>query len=166
MHKLKISQGELKTNSLLIAVFSALAYSLYFIGSKYAYNTQPFGSVFIWTRLGSVLFVLLFLVRKKDRQEVISALHQPNKNKNKWLVFFNQILGASGFVLQNYAVFLGSVALVNALQGVQYAFLLIISAILALLSPKLLKETFSWRIIIQKTLAILIIGLGLYLIIF
>ena len=61
MHKLKISQGELKTNSLLIAVFSALAYSLYFIGSKYAYNTQPFGSVFIWTRLGSVLFVLLFL---------------------------------------------------------------------------------------------------------
>lgn len=164
MRKLKINQAA-KTGGLIIALFSALAYSLYFISTKYAYSGQPFASVFIWTRLGSVLFVFLFLVRKKDRQEVIGALRRPKK-KLKALVVFNQILGAGGFVLQNYAVFLGSVALVNALQGVQYAFLLIISAVLALLSPKLLKETFSWRIVLQKTMAVAIIGWGLYLIVF
>jgi drug/metabolite transporter (DMT)-like permease len=165
MRKLRI-QPVAKTGGLWIALFSALAYSLYFITTKYAYGGQPFASVFIWTRLGSVIFVLLFLIRKKDRQEIISAWRRPNKNKNKALVFFNQLLGAGGFILQNYAVFLGSVALVNALQGVQYAFLLIISSVLALLAPRLLKETFSWRIVLQKTLAVAIIGWGLYLIVF
>ena len=60
--------------------------------------------------------------------------------------------------------FLGSVALVNAAQGVQYALLLIISTVLALISPKLLKETFSWRIFLQKLFAVLVIGVGLYFI--
>lgn len=161
MSRLKISQPA-KSGGLVIALFSALAYSLYFITTKFAYNDQPFASVFIWTRLGSVLFVLLFLIRRRDRREVINTLRRPNKSKHKALVVFNQALGAGGFVLQNYAVFLGSVALVNALQGVQYAFLLVISAVLALLSPRLLKETFSWRIVLQKTVAVLIIAFGLY----
>jgi drug/metabolite transporter (DMT)-like permease len=165
LHHLRLTQ-QVKTGGLLIAFFSALAYALYFVGTKYAYASQPFASVFIWTRLGSLIFVLLFLARRKDRHEVISAWRRPNKNKNKVLVVFNQVLGAGGFLLQNYAVFLGSVALVNALQGAQYAFLLIISAFLALLSPKLLKETFSWRIILQKAVAVAIIGFGLYSIIF
>ena len=165
MRKLKIDQKETR-GGLLIAFFSALAYAVYFVSTKFAYGSQPFASVFIWTRIGSALFVLMFLVRKKDRQEVIGAFRRPNKNKNKALVICNQALGAGGFVLQNYAVFLGSVALVNALQGVQYAFLLIISAGLALWSPKLLKESFSWRIILQKSAAVAIIGLGLYLIVF
>jgi hypothetical protein len=71
-------------------------------------------------------------------------------------------MGSTGFILQNYAVFLGSVVLVNALQGVQYAFLLIISTGLALFAPKLLKENFSWRITIQKAAAVLVIVLGFY----
>lgn len=165
LRRLKIGQAT-RTGGLLFALFSALAYSLYFISTKYAYTGQPFASVFIWTRLGSVLFVLLFLIRRKDRQEIINAWRRPNKSRYKALVVFNQLLGAGGFILQNYAVFLGSVALVNALQGVQYAFLLIISAVLALLAPKLLKENFSWRIVLQKTLAVVIIGLGLYAIVF
>lgn len=165
LRKLRINQAA-KTGGLLIALFSALAYSLYFISTKYAYAGQPFASVFIWTRLGSVLFVLLFLIRKKDRREIIGVWRRPNKNKHKVLVVFNQFLGAGGFILQNYAIFLGSVVLVNALQGMQYAFLLIISAGLALLSPKLLRETFSWRIVLQKTAAVAIIGFGLYAIVF
>ena len=162
MHKLRLRQ-EIKNGGLVFAVFSALAFSLYFIGTKYAYGSQSFASAFIWTKLGAALFVLLFLVRRKDRQEIKASLGKKHPAKNKFLVVFNQLLGSAGFILQNYAVALGSVVLVNALQGVQYAFLLIISAGLALLAPKLLKETFSWRIVLQKLAAVMIIGLGLYI---
>ncbi|MFA6514105.1 MAG: EamA family transporter [Patescibacteria group bacterium] len=163
LNKLQVNQN-IGSGGLWVALLSALAYSSYFIISKYTYADQPFLSAFLWNRLGAGLFVLIFLIRKTDREKIISLFKKKNPNKNNTLVVFNQILGASGFMLQNYAIFLGSVAIVNALQGFQYAFLLIISAGLAVLSPKLLKVNFSWKIILQKTLAVILIMIGLYFI--
>jgi drug/metabolite transporter (DMT)-like permease len=162
-HKLNLYR-EVEREGLGIALLSALAYSLYFLSTKQAYQWQPFVSAFIWTRLGASLFVLLFLIKDSTRRAIVKLVHHTSPNKHKFLVIFNQGCGSLGFILQNYAIFLGSVVLVNALQGVQYAFLLIISAVLAGLAPKLLKENFSWRIFLQKTLAIAIIALGLYFI--
>ncbi len=161
--KLKFNQ-EIKTGSLVFALFSALAYAIYFVATKYSYSTQPFASTFIWNRLGAALFVLIFLIRKSDRIKILGAFKKPKHNKHKFLVIFNQILGSTGFILQNYAIFLGSVAMVNAFQGVQYAFILVISSFLAVSSPKLLKESFSWKIFLQKLAAVLIISFGLYFI--
>ncbi|MHB8903566.1 MAG: EamA family transporter [Patescibacteria group bacterium] len=161
LKKAKIEQKSF-SNALLFALLSALAYSLYFIISKYTYSFQPFLSAFIWSRLGAAIFVFLFLIRRSDRKQIRSAINKKNPNQNKLLVLLNQGFGSVGFMLQNYAIFLGAVALVNALQGFQYAFLLLISTVLAIMSPKLLKETFSWRIVLQKGLAIIIVGLGIY----
>jgi len=164
MAKLKIIQN-VQTGSVIFALASAFAYAVYFVATKYAYSAQPFASVLIWDRIGAALFVLLFLIRPKDRKQVLSIFKKSDHSKHKPLVIVSQALGSTGFVLQSYAIFLGSVALVNALQGAQYAFLLILSSILAVLSPKLLKETFSWRIFLQKLIAVIIIGFGLYFII-
>lgn len=161
--KLKFTQ-EIKTGSLVFALLSAFSYAVYFVATKYAYSAQPFASTFIWNRLGATLFVLFFLIRKSDRVKILGAFKKSKHNKHKFLVAFNQILGSFGFILQNYAIFLGSVALVNAFQGVQYAFILVISSFLAILSPKLLKENFSWKIFLQKLAAVLVIGFGLYFI--
>ncbi len=157
---------DFNNKGLILAILSAFVYSLYFMSTKQAYSLQPFMSAFIWNRLGAAIFVLLFLISKKDRSNIINIFYKNNPNKNKLLIVFNQALGAFGFILQNYAIFLGSVVLVNALQGVQYAFLLIISTILALLAPRLLKETFSTKILLHKTAAVIFIILGLYFISF
>lgn len=151
-----------KKGGLIFAALSAFFYSLYFIGTKTAYANQEFLSAFIWTRLGAALFVLIFLFSVKDRKEIKNLISKKKPNKNKFLVLFNQIIGSSGFLLQNYAIFLGSVVLVNALQGTQYAFILIISFVLAIIKPKLLKENFSKKSLIIKTLAVFLIALGLY----
>lgn len=165
LNKLRLSQV-IPSGGVWLAVATALVYSLYFLSTKQAYLDQPFISAFIWNRLGAALFVLLFLISRDDRRAIVSLFNQSGPNKNKFIVFFNQGLGSLGFLLQNYAISLGSVVMVNALQGIQYVFLLVISTILALLAPKLLKETFSWRIIIQKTAAVILITGGLYLIAF
>jgi len=156
--------GKTGAGGLIAALISALAYSLYFVLSKQAYLSQPFFSAFIWTRLGSLIFVLFFLFIRADRLAIRNLFQRSGPKRGKLLVILNQGLGSAGFILQNYAVFLGSVALVNALQGAQYAFLLVISAGLAIVKPKLLKESFSWSIIFQKLAAVMVIGLGLYFI--
>lgn len=161
MKKIGFNQ-QINKGGLIIAFLSALAYSLYFILTKYTYNNQPFVSAFLWNRLGAGIFVLFFLFKKSDREAIKGLFKRSNPRQNKILVFVNQVLGSSGFVLQNYAISLGTVAIINALQGVQYALLLIISAGLAVLSPKILKDTFSWQIVLQKTVAILLIAIGLY----
>ena len=70
-------------------------------------------------------------------------------------------LSALAFISLNNAIFLGSVSLVNALQGVQYVFLLMIALVLSKQFPQIIKEQISQGAVLQKIMAILLIALGL-----
>jgi drug/metabolite transporter (DMT)-like permease len=159
---------------IITAVFSAFFYSLFFITSKIAYINQGFASSFIWIRLGAFIFVLLFLFNKDFRKNLFSKIKKKDsktdiikKTENKgWLVVLNQAVGSIAFIFQNYAISLGSVAIVNALQGVQYAFLLIISFILSFIYPKIIKEDFTLFSLSRKIVSIFFVFVGLYLLAF
>ena len=157
-------ENKKRFKSIIISLTSALIFSLFFVGSKYLFNNQEFLSSFMWIRLGSFLAVLLFLLSKKSRKEIFKNIKKL-KGKNKLIFLSNQGLAAVGFFLQNYAIFLGSVALVNALQGVQYVFLLFLASLFTIFYPKVIKEKISKFIIIQKIAAIILISFGLYFII-
>jgi drug/metabolite transporter (DMT)-like permease len=148
---------------LISALLAGVFFSLFFIGSKEAFNNQEFFSAFIWIRGGSFIFVLLFLFHHKSRKKIFKNVKKLNSKKGL-LFISNQGLAAAGFLLQNYAISLTSVALVNALQGVQYVFIIIIGVIATLFYPKFLSENISRPIIIQKIIAVLLIAFGLYLI--
>ncbi|OIO07813.1 hypothetical protein COX21_01440 [Candidatus Falkowbacteria bacterium CG23_combo_of_CG06-09_8_20_14_all_41_10] len=151
------------------SLLAALFYAIFFIGTKYSYNHHDFISSFIWIRLGSLIALGFLLVRKTDRQEIFDSFkNKLGKDWNKkqtWLIFGNQALGAGAFILQNYAISLGSVAIINALQGVQYAFLLALGWVLSVWSPKLFKEDISFKTVREKVLAIILISVGLYFIV-
>jgi len=152
-----------------LSFLAALFYAIFFIGTKYGYDHHDFVSSFIWVRLGGLLVAIFWLIRKKDRQEILANFQKPTGRprslKQTILVFGNQALGAAAFILQSYAIAAGSVAIVNALQGVQYVFLLAFSWLLGILLPKLFKDNFSLKIISVKTFAIILISLGLYFIV-
>jgi len=149
--------------AILTSVFSALFFSLFWVGSKEVYNTQEFASGFIWIRLGTLFTVLFLLFRKSSRDEILSEIKKGNKRKgSKFVVFGTQSLGAVGGVLQNYAISLGSVSLVASLQGLQYALLLILVTITSFFYPKILREDYNKKRIIKKITAIVLIALGLY----
>ena len=76
-----------------------------------------------------------------------------------------QILGAASFLIIAYAISLGPVTVINAMQGVQYAILFLLVVVLARRYPHLLDEPLSKKIIVQKSLAIGLIIIGLVLII-
>jgi hypothetical protein len=73
-------------------------------------------------------------------------------------------MGALANILQNWAIALSPlvyVSLINALQGIQYAFLLIFTVFISLKFPKILKEEIKSQILIQKIFAIFLIIIGL-----
>ncbi|MCK9438990.1 MAG: EamA family transporter [Patescibacteria group bacterium] len=168
IEKLKLLfKGNYKKKWIILSIVAALFYSLFFITTKHAYEQQSFLSSFLWIRLGGLFVSLLFLIDKDSRKEIIKSFTKKSKNKakiGKGFVVINQALGSLAFIIQNYAIYLGPVALINALQGIQYAFLLIIGIFFSLFFPKVLKEDISQKTLFKKVLAILIIGFGLYFI--
>lgn len=162
-----IFQGSYKKRWVFLAIASAFFYSLFFISTKYAYNYQSFLSSFLWIKLGGLLVSLLFLLDTKSRKEIISSFKRKKRSSagpKKSFIIFNQGLGALASIIQSYAVFLGPVAIINALQGVQYAFLLILGIIFSIFFPKILKEDISPKVLTKKIIAILFIIIGIYFI--
>lgn len=150
------------SESLKISAITAVFFSLMFVLSKYVYLMLPFWTGFIWMRIGLFLSALCFLFFKDIRRELFSKKKSFNR-KTGTIFVLNQAVGASATILQNWAIALAPLAflsIINALQGVQYLFLFVLTLILF----KSLKEDISKRTIIQKVFAIIVIILGLVII--
>ena len=142
------------------ATIAAFLFALSFILTKYSYNHTNFISGLIWTRLGLAIGALSLLLSKNARKHILGAPKKVSTG-NKLLFYSAALAGAGGSFLQNYAISIGSVVIVNALQGVQFVFVLILSLFLSEFYPKILKEEVNVNILIQKILAIVLITLGL-----
>ena len=142
----------------LLSAFASFLFALMFFLSKEIYISQGFLSGFILIRVGAALTALLFLLSKEVRMHIKDQGLKPTKLN--FLFISNQGIAAVAGILQNVAVSFSSIVLlpiVNALQGVQYAFVFIFS----LFFSRVLKEEVSKRIIFQKIMAIILIGLGI-----
>lgn len=155
--------------SFRISVICAFLLSLSFILLKHVYLVQPFWNGFIWTKIGGFLMALCFFVFTKEIKGEIFREKISFKKKTIGIFITNQVVGGVANILQNWAFFLvplAYVAIVNALQGIQYVFLLIFTVFLSLKFPQILKEEISRGIISQKIAAILFIGAGLVILAF
>ena len=156
-------QFDKKWHSMVFSIVAALFFALFWVGSKVAYNYQPFLSSFIWIRLGSFLAVLFLIIRRSSREEILKDLKRSKGKKNNKFIFLGtQAGGALGSILQNYAVALGSVALVTSLQGLQYALILAFTYLLTIFYPHVMKEKKSAKIMVYKVAAVILIACGLY----
>jgi hypothetical protein len=150
-----------------ISVISAFLLAIYFVAMKYVFLAQPFWAGLMWIRIGAFLTAVLFLFFKEVRKDVFKK-KEGGKVSFKTAVIFilNQAIGAGGNLLQSWAIALSPlvyVAFINALQGIQYVFLLIMTVMLSFWFPMFLREQISKKGILQKIIAIIIIGGGLVL---
>lgn len=151
--------------SLQISVISAFFLAVSFVSAKYVYISSPFLVGLVWIRIGGGVSALILLLSSALRREIFKEKIAVQK-KTALIFLSNQAAGAGGNILQNWAVALAPlsyVAFINALQGVQYLFLLIFAVFLSLKFPEILKEEISKEILLQKIIAILLIGGGLVL---
>jgi len=156
---------KISLKSFNISVIAAFFFALSFVFSKYVYMQHPFLMGLVWIRIGGVLTAFALLFSRELRREIFKK--ETGLQKKTVAIFLSsQAAGGGANILQNWAVALAPliyVAFINALQGIQYVFLLFFTIFLSLKFPQTLKEEISKEIIFQKIIAILLIGGGLSL---
>lgn len=161
------------------AAVSGFLFAISHVSAKYIYNQYDFVSGFVLTKLPIGIFAIFLLLSPSVRavfakKKEIAALKPVGERQETsikkilgkyqvLLVGGNILLGALGAVLLQYAMSIGSVSLVNALAGVQFAMLIVLVAIISKFFPQILKETFSKKEILQKAVAVFFISIGLLL---
>lgn len=145
-------------NGALAALLFALSLTL----TKYIFDQTNFVSGLVWTRFGFLAVCVALLIHRKSRRYIFQTPKQVGK-QNIVLYYGSRLTGGLAGLLQNYAIAIGSVTIVNAMQGTQYALLLLLTVILSLYHPKILKEKISTGILAQKVFAIVLITTGLIL---
>jgi len=139
-------------------------HAIYFVMLKYLFNYQDFITGFVWSRLGLVLGALILLLYGPWRREIKSSMQKATAGVSS-LMLGSKVVAGLGSLLVSLAVFQGDVSLVNALKGLEYVFLFLLTVLLSKRFPDILHEKLSRGIILQKTIAIILICAGLVLIV-
>jgi len=156
---------KISLDSLRISIIAALFLAISFVFAKYVYISSSFLVGLVWIRAGGILGALFFLLNPSLRKAIFKEKIALQK-KTVLIFLSNQAAGGGANILQNWAVALAPlsyVAFINALQGIQYLFLLIFAVFLSFKLPDILKEEISKNVLLQKIIAILLIGSGLIL---
>lgn len=160
--------GKLGRKAYLWSAISAILFAISIVATKEAFNSQDsFITPFVISRFGAVLLGMLLLINPRNLRDLIQEVTKP-KAQSGPLFFFSQGAGAAASVLLNiaFAISSGVTAIINALQGIQYVFLLAGVIILSKFFPKILKENLGGAVLVQKVIATALIIAGIALLSF
>lgn len=135
---------------------------------KEGYAHTNFQSGLVWSRLGMTLGGFLLLLVPQFRAQIFGQFrgfsHRSSRATSTGALFIlNKVTAGVAAFLISYAMFLGTVSFVQALSGMQYVFILFMMIPLSLHYPSIFGEKLLFWDWFQKAVAVIIIGLGLWL---
>ena len=147
------------------AIISGILFAISHVSAKYLYVHYPFWTGFVWSRATTGLVAIPLLLYPAVRN---SLFKKSNNKKAKTigkryagLIFFiNKVFSVASVILIQYAAAIGSVTVVNALAGVQYALMFILAYLSSKFLRKVFQEYFTKREIITEMVAILLVIVG------
>lgn len=125
-----ISHFHFSRRAILYTVAAGVFFGVTILLGKLIFNEVPFLDGFFWPRLFNVLVALSLLLVPQFRNAIFHGGKHASRG-TKSLVIGNKVLGGVAAALTAYAVSLGSVAVVNALAGLQFVFLFIFALVIA-----------------------------------
>ncbi len=155
-----------KTNTgIWLALGASFSFAVFFVLNQYIFRNYGFINGMVWPRLGTALS-LVYLLSKADVRHQMATILKPLSFRLQSVWIVSQGLAAIGFLGQSYVISIPGVrvAMVSALQSVQYAFILVLATALSAFKPELLREHVSRVIIMLKLGSLICIGIGLYLV--
>jgi uncharacterized membrane protein len=147
--------------SVLLHVFHAgLFFALHYIVMKGLFDETSFADGFFWSRVCFVLFALSLLL-VPTYYEKITAQTKTTTRKTGFLVVGTKIIAGIGAFMLLKATDMGDVAVVQALDGLKFVFIIVLSLLVGRFTPKTAGENeFDFKTLIRKTLYIGIIAVG------
>ena len=153
-------------HSMTLLILAALLFATASVLGKYAFAHGEFLGVFVSSRVvAGIVGIVLGLLISGVKQELFSLIRGGKSNQRTpiWAII-GQLFGALGFILISIAIAQGSAPMVNVLQAVQYGAIVLVAWFGSKRLRELLNEEKNRHIILTKTLAIILIALGLMLI--
>lgn len=155
-----VSSLRFPANVALASIHSGLFFALHYIAMKGIFITTNFDDGFFWSRIALVLFAMSWLL-VPNYLDLIREQRKKTSRNTGLMVFGNKLLaGVAAFMLLK-ATDWGDVAIVQALDGIKFVFILFITVLLANWLPRAVRENHhNWKTVIQKLIYVIIIGIG------
>ncbi len=172
---LKTQRKEIFFRELPLGVLSAFLFATSYLILRFAYDFSNFLTVFSYSRLILIPVGILIILLPKTRRIVWPTGNSTQSNFPGGFNFFSksgliflggQAAGGTSEILLTFSISLATPALVNSLQGLTYVFIFLASLILAKKYPGIFKESFNFLNIAFKSLGIILIFAGLFILAF
>lgn len=133
-----IAHFRLSWQSLGAIVIAGCFFGVSAIATKLVFIEGSFLDAFFWSRMTNVAVALSLLIVPDNRRLIFHGYRHSSRGM-KSLVLGNKILGGISAYLYLIAISLGSVSLVQAMSGLQFAFLLLFAYFSARWLPQVFK---------------------------
>lgn len=149
-----------------LAIFSGVLFAVSHVSAKYLYTIYPFWPAFIWTRTATGLVGLITLFSPAVHRALFgkrthrSGLKTAEKRFALPIIMTNKIVAIGAVVMIQYAAALGSVTLVFAVSGLQYAMMFAMIVLFTKFAPNLFREYYTRKELTLEWVAIGLIVLG------
>jgi uncharacterized membrane protein len=117
-----ISHFHFTQKAMYYTLLAGLMFGVAIFVFKLVVNEVPFIDGFFWTRTMSLVVALALLVVPPFRKAILKG-SKHSTQKSKLLVLGNKAIASVAGIMTSLAVSLGSVSIINALAGLQFAFL-------------------------------------------
>ncbi|MDP2676379.1 MAG: EamA family transporter [bacterium] len=155
----RINGNTINVKIVVPGILAAFFFACSFFLTEEVFNQTEFIPGFIWMRAGNVLAALFILLLPTARKIIFqTSKHLAPSSKKIFLA--NQFMGGSGNLLLNIAIFLGPVTVINAMQGVQYFFIFLLALFFTAFYPRVIRESFTPRVLFSKLAGIFLIIAG------
>ncbi len=155
-----VSRYNFPFKTALIAMHAGVFFALHYIAIKGLFLITSFDDAFFWSRVTFMLFALSLLM-VPTYYEKIKTQTKSTSSKAGILILFNKIAAGVSTILVLKATDMGDVAVVQALGGLQFVFILILGIFFTLTPVKNVGcETYQKDSILRKALFVSVIAVG------
>lgn len=157
-----VSRFRFTWKTMLATSHAGLMYGIHYVAIKALFNETNFDSAFFWSRLSIAAIALSMLLIPEYYEKVITRT-KAAKTRDGILVLGNKLLAGLASIILLKAIEHGDVSIVQALGGLQYFFLLVISVFFGRKLNKDFGENVTRRDVIHKVVSIPLIIIGFFL---
>lgn len=149
--------------TLLAAVHSGFFFGLHYITMKGLFLETSFNDGFFWSRIALVLFALSLLMVPTYYSKITEQTKQSNRKTGVLVVVAKVLAGVSAFLLLK-ATDWGDVTVVQALDGLKFVFILLITVLFSALLPDSITKTETRpQVVFRQVLYVAIITVGFFI---
>ncbi len=157
---LLVSQMRFTKGVVLHTIHSGIFFALHYIAMKGLFQETSFDDGFFWSRIGFVMFALSLLLVPAYYEKITAQTKKVTRKSGELVLVTKILAGVAAFMLLK-ATDLGDVTVVQALDGLKYVFIILLSIVAGRFIPVAAGEN-DWdaQVILRKVLFICVISIG------